>query len=90
MMLTVNRCHDLGIRTFQMVHDSYGTLAADMDTMFDVTRQVFRQIHEGRDVLEDLRQDVISALPVGVEVPPVPPKGTLDLSLVEKSAYFFS
>lgn len=90
MMLTVNRCYDLGIRTFQMVHDSYGTLAADMDTMFAVTRQVFRQIHESRDVLDDLRQSVIDLLPDGVEVPPVPAKGTLDLGLVEQSAYFFS
>jgi DNA-directed RNA polymerase len=90
MILTVNRCWDLGLRTFLMVHDSYGTLCADMDTMFNVTRQVFRHIHESRDILEDFRQDVIDLLPDGTEVPPVPPKGDLDLSLVEISPYFFS
>jgi DNA-directed RNA polymerase len=42
------------------------------------------------DVLKEFRDEIQKALPQGVELPPLPGKGTLDINLVLQSDFFFA
>lgn len=91
LMMSVNRAVDAGITNFSMVHDSYGTLAADMETLAVELRNAFVDLYEN-DVLEDFRNSLVSMLSEknAAELPPVPAKGNLDLNAVKQSTYFFA
>lgn len=100
LMLTVNAAADSGIQHFAMVHDSYGTLAADAPLLAGCTRQAFLGLYAGKDVVNDLwnqfaaQVDTEALREAGVEVPVPPEKGNngqvMDLSGVLLSDYFFS
>lgn len=89
MMLTVLLAEANGVTNFAMVHDSYGTHAADVGTLHACIRQAFIQMYDA-DLLQAFRTEVQAQLPAGVELPELPPMGTLDLNLVAQSAFFFS
>jgi DNA-directed RNA polymerase len=91
MMRTVDYCLDEGVTSFAMIHDSYGTHAADADTLAQQLRQAFVDQYSS-NVLEDFRTQLVSALPpeLAAKVPPIPPMGTLELSSVLDSEYFFA
>lgn len=91
MMRTVNACVEQGLASFAMVHDSYGTHAADVDVMAHTLRRSFVEQYSG-DVLGDFRRQLIEQLPekLAKKIPPLPPMGTLDLTAVESSEYFFA
>lgn len=104
LMLTVNKAADNGITHFAMVHDSYGTHAADAELLSFQLRQAFYGLYKN-DVLGDLVEqfmeqvaevnDILVASHEGrgrvqqVEFPEVPEKGTLEISKVLISDYFF-
>jgi len=90
-MLTVNKCRKIGIKNFSMIHDSYGTLAADVSTLAHTLRETFIEMYSG-NVLEKLRDEVVAQLPIdlALEIPPLPQKGELDLLEVRNSRYFFA
>lgn len=92
LVLTVNKALDAGITSFAMVHDSYGTHAADAETLAYLLREAFVEMYTQHDVLEEFRQGVLRQIPEEFheEVPEVPPKGSLDLSAVKDSLYFFA
>lgn len=90
LMRTVNACHDLGIRSFSLIHDSYGTHAGNAMVMATVLREEFVKMYSDHEVLEDFRNSLLTTLPEGTELPPVPPKGNLDLQQVLDSPYFFA
>ena len=91
LMLSVCRGLDRGIQHYAMVHDSYGTLAADMDALAVELREAFIDLYS-HDVLEDFRINVVAGLSEenAAAVPPCPPKGRLDLRSVRESLYFFA
>jgi DNA-directed RNA polymerase len=91
MMLTVNACVDAGVTSFAMIHDSYGTHAADAETLSYHLRRQFIDQYSG-NVLEDFRDEILELVPEEKHnlIPPVPPMGTLDLEDVMKSEYFFA
>jgi len=91
LMLSVRRALEAGISHFGMVHDSYGTLAADMDTMAVCLREAFVELYQ-HDVLEECRGSILAGLSEKKQrmVPPCPPKGNLDLAAVKQSVYFFA
>lgn len=89
LMFTVDACLACGLESFGMVHDSYATVAADTDTLRECLRQSFCQMYQ-LDVLAAFRDEIQEGLPDGVELPPLPSKGTLDISLVLKSDFFFA
>lgn len=91
LMLCVRRCLDVGLTHFGMVHDSYGTLAADMDQMAVCLRTAFVELYQ-HDVLEEFRASIVAGLSEehAALVPPVPPKGSLDVAGVNQSRYFFA
>lgn len=90
MMATINVALDRGIEQFAMIHDSYGTVAADTDKMADALRYAFVKMYEQHDVLAEFAKEVQAALPEGWELPPLPPKGNLDIHAVLNSPYFFA
>jgi DNA-directed RNA polymerase len=91
LMMSVRRALDCGVKNFGMVHDSYGTLAADMDAMATCLREAFVELYE-TDVLEEFRTSILAGLSEKnqKEVPPCPPKGNLELSAVKQAVYFFA
>ena len=90
LVLTVNKCLDKDIHDFAMIHDSYGTHAANVDTMAEMIRQAFLEMYT-EPVLERFRQEVASRLPEALadKVPPVPKMGDFDIEMVLGSGYFF-
>jgi DNA-directed RNA polymerase, mitochondrial len=87
---TVNLAHDNGVTAFAAVHDSYGTHAADMQTLAACIRHAFVNLYEDHDVLADLHSDITTQVPEGVVVPPPPQKGALNIQEVLNSDFFFA
>jgi DNA-directed RNA polymerase len=75
-----------------MVHDSYGCHACDADTLSRALRQAFVQMYHEKDWLEAFRAEVAEQVgpALAEKLPPVPPKGSLHLSEVVNSLYFFA
>ncbi len=89
--LYVNLAAEYGIEAFSLVHDSYGTLAADTEVSACCIREVFVRMYQD-DVLENFRTELLELLSEknARKLPPIPPKGTLDLALVRQSVFFFA
>jgi DNA-directed RNA polymerase len=91
MMLTVVEALKENVSHFLMVHDSFGTHAADAPRLSQLTREVFVRMYGETDVLGDLVANLTATIdPLRDEVPAVPEQGTLDLSEVLASPYFFA
>jgi DNA-directed RNA polymerase len=91
LMRTITYCTEAGITSFAMIHDSYGSHAADADILLGQLRRAFVDQYS-LDILNDFRDQMIAGLPVELanKIPAIPPMGTLDLSGVLDSEYFFS
>lgn len=86
MFLTILACYAAGIKAFGMVHDSFGTHAGNMETMNRILRETFVQMYSV-DVFEKIKTDLEKRH--GITLPPLPKKGTLDLTGVLNSDYVF-
>ncbi|GFR49831.1 hypothetical protein Agub_g11771, partial [Astrephomene gubernaculifera] len=91
MMMTAMQVRRNG-GCFAAVHDSFWTHASTVDDMNRAIRDTFVELHT-RPLLHELHAEV-AANPLYrsayVQLPPVPPPGDMDLSVVRDSAYFFS
>jgi len=76
-----------GITSLAVIHDDYGTHAADTDKLHRIIRQCFVKEYQDRDPLADFKnwQELISK----TEMPPMPVKGSLDITKVMESEFFF-
>jgi DNA-directed RNA polymerase len=75
--------NDAGISSLAMIHDDYGTHAADAEKLFHIIRQTFVAMYSLHDPLMDFhRRYVVTSAPPAV--------GNLDLNDVLSSDYFFS
>lgn len=83
LTLVVNKAKAEGIGSFAMIHDDYGTHAADTARLYEIIREVFVSMYSRHDVLEEFRAAY------GF-LPEPPPMGDLDLTQVIDSPYFFS
>nr|WP_047575736.1 DNA-directed RNA polymerase [Methylobacterium sp. ZNC0032] len=90
MQRTIERCHAMGLRSFCMIHDSYGTHAGNAQVMANALREEFVRMYSEQDVLAKFREDLLEQMPVGTELTELPPKGSLDLSQVLESPFFFA
>jgi len=92
LMLTVVRAKEAGINSMALVHDSFGTCAADTDALFSTVREAFVEMYSTCNVFEDFRDEALAALPATEhdKIPPAPSMGTLDLNLVKDSYYAFA
>lgn len=88
----VRMASDNGITSFALVHDSYGTLATDVDVMLACLKEAFIDLYEAQDPLVQFRMDMIETLSEGAmdKLPPLPPRGDLDLAGIRKSDFFFA
>ena len=86
MMFTARAMYKAGLE-FSAVHDSYWTHACDVDRMNIILRKCFIQLHK-EPLLENLLAEFRTRHPL-LEFPPVPPRGELDLDVIQKSPYFF-
>ncbi|WP_067516854.1 DNA-directed RNA polymerase [Endozoicomonas ascidiicola] len=89
MRLTVLACWQHGLRSFSLVHDSYGTHAGNAWIMAESLREEFIKIYDV-DVLDKFKREIEWQLPEGKELPAVPAKGNLELTQVRESEYFFA
>lgn len=91
MMMTVNAGREAGLDAFTMVHDSFGTHAADIGELGYILREQFVRLYSF-DILKDLQQQFVSQVPteVAATFPELPEYGTLDINEVMESMYFFA
>lgn len=70
-----------GIKSFQVIHDSFGTTAAQAGNLFRAVREMMIDTYKDNDVLEDFREQFIGQLHESQlkDLKPIPEKGTLDL-----------
>lgn len=87
LALTIAESRRQGITQFACIHDSFGTTAANADKLAKIIRGQFVGMYENHDPLHDLWTN---AKRMGLDVPPPPAKGALDLQEVHKSLYFFA
>lgn len=80
-----------GLDSFALIHDSFGTHAADTDVFFRVIREAFMRLYE-EPVLENLREEFMAQLPPDIrgEVASVPSAGSLDIGSILNSLYAFA
>ena len=93
LMFTVCRANDAGIKSFAMIHDSFGTHAADTDELFATVRDCFVEMYQQNDVLGQFKEAVANRLenPELLDKLPSPlVTGELDLEEVKYSMYCFA
>jgi len=78
----------VNIKNYAMVHDSYGTLAAQTGELARCLREAFVELYSDQDVLAEMREQMGAVL--DDPLPEIPPKGDLDLTQVISSKYFFA
>lgn len=79
-----------GIVNFCMVHDSFGTLASRTGKLADTLRRAFVDMYTQHDALAELAAVSQHTLGSDVVLPPLPPKGVLDIESVMASKFFFA
>lgn len=92
---TVCEAAKLGINSYAMIHDSYGTHAADTPALARTLREVFAGMFGGdHNLLEEFTKEVIKVLPDDdprlQELPELPQMGNMEVSKVKEAAYFFA
>lgn len=92
LKLTVCRAADNGIKSFALIHDSFGTLPADTPTLFMTIRESFVEMYSEIDVLSRFSDQIREQLTEAnkKELLPVPLKGNLELGSVIDSMYCFA
>lgn len=89
MVRTVEKSSSRGVRHFAMIHDSFGTLAADAPILAESLREAYADIFSG-NLLEDFKSEVQPQLEPGTELPDPPEQGSLDPNEVLDAPYFFA
>ena len=93
LMMTVCSAKEQGINSFAMIHDSFGTHAADTDVLFATVRDTFVEMYETNDVLTQFKEAVAGSITDETlleELPDALVKGNLDLEEVKFSMYCFA
>ena len=86
MQLVAIKAASEGINSLAMIHDDFGTHAADAARFGQIIREVFLEMYQETDWLYEFAARYMEA---GVVLSDPPEKGTLDLDQVLDSAYFF-
>lgn len=88
LMKTISACRREGIKSFSMIHDSYGTHAGNAWLMARILREQFVQMYAHVDILQQFKEEL--EFQTGEKLPSVPASGNLDLSVVLDSPFFFA
>ncbi len=89
MRLTVRRAAENGITDFALIHDSFGTHAANTARFFVLVRETLVEMYTEQDVLGSLHQQ-LSSHPGCEGLLPPPSKGTLDIKGVLECDFAFA
>lgn len=91
LMMSVAYACNNGVGSFAMIHDSFGTHAADTNMLAACLREAFVNLYTDLDVLEDFRQQIIRQVDEAEQkkIKAVPPKGDLNIDEVRASDFFF-
>ena len=92
LLMSVLGAKTEGITAFQLIHDSFGTHAGDVQKYRDIIRETFVKLYTDFDIFQALYDNAWLQLSEKgrKKLPPVPTKGALDLSGVLKSDYAFA
>lgn len=93
LMKTVCACSKMGIHSFAMIHDSYGTHAADSVALAKTLREVFVQLFgSDENLLQTFLNGILSYIPLEKQkdIPEVPTHGNLDVAGVRDAQFFFA
>lgn len=92
LRMFVNTALDHDITDFSLIHDSFGCPAPQVETMLACLKETFISLYTDQDPAAMFYVDMISLMPEGAgrSIPRPPAKGTLDLTEVRKSDYFFA
>lgn len=74
--------------SFAGVHDSFWTHAGSVETMNNILREKFFELHS-QPLLENLRNELQQLYPK-LDIPEVPQLGSLDLNKITEADYFFN
>ena len=88
LRMTVNLAAAHNVGSFAMIHDSFGTHAADIPMLNACLRETFIELYLDNDPFEMFRCQ--TQMLTAANLPTAPKKGTLDLSLVRDSDFFFA
>ena len=89
LTLTLKKCRDQGLNQVTMIHDSYGSLVAQMPLMQKLLRESFVEMYNSWDVCDEFLRDASMVVPEGA-LPSPPMKGDLDINMVRNSPFFFA
>ena len=90
LMQTVARLHSEELGHFQVIHDSYGVHACDVDKLNGVLREEFVKIYR-KDVLTNfLREQTAHISDHKIHLDNPPPQGKLVIEEILKSDYLFA
>jgi DNA-directed RNA polymerase, mitochondrial len=92
LRLTVRAAAAEGITAFALVHDSFGTHAADTGRFFAILRETMVGMYRGRDVMQNLYEEIKGQLPSENKhkLPEPPALGSLDIEAVVESDFAFA
>lgn len=81
-----------GITSFAMIHDSFGTVAADAGNLFKAVRESMVDTYEHNDVLQDFYEQFVDQLHESQikDMPAIPQKGDLDIREILNSKFAFA
>ena len=77
-----------GVESMWLIHDSFGTYAADTQILHNTIKEEFVEIYK-EDQLLNLKKQIEERYP-DIELPALPKKGRMDIYEVLKSLYIFS
>jgi len=89
MTFAINYSNAAGIEHFAMVHDSFGTLAADTSILAEELRKGFVDMHK-MDIMGNFKDEISMMMFDTDELPHPPSIGSLRLDCVLDSPYFFA
>ncbi|GAB2639609.1 DNA-directed RNA polymerase [Vibrio panuliri] len=91
LSLTVYNCLREGIKSFMLVHDSFGTLPSKAGKLFRIIRESFVELYS-RDVLQELYEQFVfqAGKKLAAKLPRPPKQGNLDINVTLDAPYSFS
>lgn len=93
LRMTVRNCYYRGVTSFGVIHDSFGTIPADAQIMFDEVRNTMPEMYSSSE--SDMLAQIDSYVRANVKpellecVPAIPSKGNLDLDGIARSEFAF-
>lgn len=90
LMSAVNMARSCGVDSLTTIHDSYGTVAADMQRLFTCIREAFVEAYQ-TPILAQFQEAcrMVNKTP-GLAWPKPLPTGSLDIENIRESTYFFA